>query len=83
MLKYKYILKISLKYRVLKGTNCNLNIVITSSPDPRENIRSIILRDDTDREENIEIRRVFVHPAFGFPSLYNDIAVAELGNNPD
>ena len=49
------------------------------SPDPQTNIRAIILRDGTDSKENIEIRRVFVHPSFEFPSLYNDIAVAELG----
>ena len=30
---------------------------------------------------SIEIRRVFVHPGFKFPSLYDDIAVAELGKN--
>ncbi len=58
-------------------------VIIISSPDPRENIRSIILRDDTDWKENIEIRRVFVHPSFQFPNLYHDIAVAELGNNTD
>ena len=51
------------------------------SPDPRTNIRSILLRDDTDYKENMEIRRVFVHPSFEFPSLYKDIAVAELGKN--
>ncbi len=41
--------------------------------------RNIILRDGTLSKESIEIRRVFVHPVFHFPSLYNDIAVAELG----
>ncbi len=50
------------------------------SPEPQTNIRSIILRDDTDAEEHIEIRRVFVHPKFTFPQLYNDIAIGELGN---
>ncbi len=54
-------------------------LIFLSSPDPRNNIRTIILRDDTDYKEIIEIRRVFVHPAFFFPSLYYDIAVAELG----
>jgi hypothetical protein len=49
------------------------------SPDPRSNIRSIILRSEDDIKEVFEIRRVFVHPGFTFPKLYNDIAVAELG----
>ena len=55
------------------------SVLFLFSPDPRSNIRSILLRDDTDYKENVEIRRVFVHPEFKFPSLYNDIAVAELG----
>ncbi len=50
------------------------------SPNPQTNIRSIILRDGTDSKEHIEIRRVFVHPEFTFPRLYNDIAIGELGN---
>ena len=42
-------------------------------------MRTILVRDGTHFEETIEIRRVFVHPGFKFPSLYDDIAVAELG----
>ena len=44
-----------------------------------ESVRTIIVRDGTIYEETIEIRRVFVHPGFRFPSLYDDIAIAELG----
>ena len=44
-----------------------------------ETVRTIIVRDGTIYEEKIEIRRVFVHPGFQFPSLYDDIAIAELG----
>ena len=44
-----------------------------------ETVRTILVRDGTIYEETIEIRRVFVHPGFKFPSLYDDIAVAELG----
>ena len=46
-----------------------------------ETVRTIIVRDGTIYEEKIEIRRVFVHPGFKFPSLYDDIAVAELGTH--
>ena len=44
-----------------------------------ETVRTIIVRDGTIYNETIEIRRVFVHPGFKFPSLYDDIAIAELG----
>ena len=37
------------------------------------------MRSEDDIKEVFEIRRVFVHPGFTFPKLYNDIAVAELG----
>ena len=53
--------------------------VIKSEQD--ETVRTIIVRDGTIYEEKIEIRRVFVHPGFKFPSLYDDIAVAELGTH--
>ena len=56
---------------------CNKNE--NFSPDIRTTFRSIILRDETDYKETVEIRRVFVHQDFAFPSLYNDIAVAEMG----
>ena len=56
-------------------------IIVNSSTNLREEIRTIKMRDGTDYKESIEIRRVFVHPGFQFPSLYNDIAVAELGND--
>ena len=43
-------------------------------------IKTIIIRDGTIDQDQIEIRRVFKHPNFKFPSLYDDIAVAELGS---
>ena len=43
-------------------------------------IKTIIIRDGTINQDQIEIRRVFKHPNFKFPSLYDDIAVAELGS---
>ena len=46
-----------------------------------ESIRTTIIRDDTDYQDVIEIRRMFLHPNFQFPSLYNDIAIGELGLN--
>ena len=43
-------------------------------------IKTIIIRDGTINQDQIEIRRVFKHPNFKFPSLYDDIAIAELGS---
>ena len=36
-------------------------------------------RDNTQYNASIEIKKVYKHPAYKFPSLYNDIAVIELG----
>ena len=37
------------------------------------------IRDNTEYKEDIEYKNVFVHPSYQFPSLYDDIAVVELG----
>ncbi|CAB4059709.1 unnamed protein product [Lepeophtheirus salmonis] len=42
-------------------------------------INSMIIRDDTNHTEEIEMKRIFTYPSFQLPSLYNDIAVIELG----
>ena len=42
-------------------------------------LRSHTLRDDTVYEEQIELKRHFKHPLYKYPTLYNDIAIAELG----
>ena len=39
----------------------------------------ITLRINGQFEENIEIKRVYQHPLYDYPELYNDIAIAELG----
>ena len=33
----------------------------------------------TSHKEVVEVKRVFKHPLYKFPTLYNDIAVIELG----
>ena len=37
------------------------------------------LRDGTPFKESIEAKRVYQHPHYQFPLLYNDIAMIELG----
>ena len=44
-------------------------------------LKSVTVRHGIRDNESVEIRRTFVHPKFDFPSLYNDIAVSELGNH--
>ena len=48
----------------------------------KDEVKTTIVRDGTIHQDEIEIRRVFKHPNFKFPSLYDDIAVAELGIFP-
>jgi len=45
---------------------------------PRE-IKVNTLRDGTTFKEVIEIKRVYQHPNYQYPKLYDDIAVVELG----
>ena len=37
------------------------------------------LRDGTPFKEVIEVKRVYQHPNYQYPKLYDDIAVVELG----
>ena len=37
------------------------------------------IRDGTPFEEVVEIKRVYKHPNYKYPNLYNDVAVLELG----
>ena len=37
------------------------------------------IRVDTDYVENLEIKKVYIHPKFSNPQLHDSIAVIELG----
>ena len=39
----------------------------------------ITIRDNTNNLELVEVRRVYKHPNYEYPILYNDIALVELG----
>ena len=67
----------TLVLRIIIGRTIT-NIFFYSDRD--NEIKTIIIRDGTIDQDQIEIRRVFKHPNFKFPSLYDDIAVAELGS---
>merc|ERR1711953_899672 len=42
-------------------------------------VRVNTIRDNTPYKELVEIKRVYKHPNYRFPNLYNDVAVLELG----
>ena len=37
------------------------------------------IRDNTQNKELIEMKKAYIHPHYTYPSLYDDIAVVELG----
>ena len=41
--------------------------------------RVLTTRHGTPFEETVEIRKVYRHPNYKYPRLYNDVAVLELG----
>ena len=45
----------------------------------RTEVRAEVIRPNTKFIETIEIKRVYIHPNYHYPSLYNDVAVLELG----
>jgi len=44
-----------------------------------QKIKTQTIRDKTGNIETIEQKRVFKHPLYKFPTLYNDVAIVELG----
>ena len=42
-------------------------------------IQNFCFRDNTNFVERIEIKRIYRHPLYKFPQLYNDMVVLELG----
>jgi len=42
-------------------------------------VRVNTVRKNTENKEIIEIKSIYLHPQYNYPSLYNDIAVLELG----
>jgi len=49
---------------------------------PRQ-VKINTIRDNTPFKDVIEIKRVFKHPKYVYPNLYNDIALLELGRRID
>jgi len=50
-----------------------------SAQQGQRQVRINTIRDNTANKELVEIKRVFKHPLYKYPNLYNDIALLELG----
>ena len=42
-------------------------------------VKTNTVRDGTPYKELVEVKRVYKHPLYSFPRLYNDIALLEMG----
>jgi len=63
---------------VVAAAHCYDDFEVSASNEPRK-IKVNTIRDNTNHTEVIEIKRVFKHPQYKYPNLYDDIAVLELG----
>ena len=45
----------------------------------RRQVRTVVIRDNTRYKEVVEVKKVYKHPNYEYPKLYDDIAVLELG----
>jgi len=63
---------------VVAASHCYDDFRNGVSDGPRK-VRVNTIRDNTGALELVEIKRVYKHPNYKFPNLYNDVAVLELG----
>jgi len=63
---------------VVAAAHCYDDLGSGSEGGPRSN-RVNNIRENTVFKEIIGVKRVFVHPLYKYPNLYNDIAILELG----
>merc|ERR1719305_415180 len=63
---------------VVAASHCYDDFRNGVSDGPRK-VRVNTIRDGTRALELVEIKRVYKHPDYKFPNLYNDVAVLELG----
>ena len=64
---------------VVAASHCYDDFRNGVSPGSPRRARVNIVRDNTPYREVVEIKRVYKHPNYRFPNLYNDVAVLELG----
>ena len=62
----------------MAASHCYDDFATGVSAGPRK-VRINTIRAGTHYNEIIEIKRIYKHPGYTFPNLYNDVAVLELG----
>jgi len=63
---------------VVAASHCYDDFGASASTGPKQ-VRINTIRDNTANKELVGIKRVFKHPLYKYPNLYNDIALLELG----
>eukprot|EP00092_Neocalanus_flemingeri_P037709 GFUD01041055.1.p1 GENE.GFUD01041055.1~~GFUD01041055.1.p1 ORF type:complete len:698 (+),score=145.05 GFUD01041055.1:85-2178(+) len=63
---------------VVAASHCYDDFGASASIGPRQ-VKINTIRDNTEYKELVEIKRVFKHPLYKYPNLYNDVALLELG----
>eukprot|EP00092_Neocalanus_flemingeri_P000634 GFUD01000676.1.p1 GENE.GFUD01000676.1~~GFUD01000676.1.p1 ORF type:complete len:571 (-),score=137.70 GFUD01000676.1:32-1744(-) len=63
---------------VVAAAHCYDDFGRSADNGPRQ-VKINTIRDNTEHIEIVEIKKVYQHPQYKYPSLYDDIAVLELG----
>jgi len=63
---------------IVAAAHCYDDFQISADNQARK-VKINTIRDNTENIEIVEIKRVYKHPAYQYPKLYDDIAVIELG----
>ena len=64
---------VDINYECSLAAHCLTRFSVT------DEVRSIIVRNNTDLAEKIVVKRNFIHPLYEFPNVYNDIVISQLG----
>jgi len=63
---------------VVAAAHCYDEFEVSATNKPRQ-VKINTIRDNTEHIEIVEIKKVYKHPLYKYPNLYDDIAVLELG----
>ena len=63
---------------VVAAAHCYNEFEVSADKKPRQ-VKINTIRDNTNYNEIVEIKKVYKHPSYKYPNLYDDIAVMELG----
>eukprot|EP00092_Neocalanus_flemingeri_P019183 GFUD01020782.1.p1 GENE.GFUD01020782.1~~GFUD01020782.1.p1 ORF type:complete len:726 (+),score=150.54 GFUD01020782.1:33-2210(+) len=63
---------------VVAAAHCYDEFEVSADNKPKQ-VKINTIRDNTEHIEIVEIKKVYKHPQYKYPTLYDDIAVLELG----